>query len=190
LPSQFVFRLIMIFALAGSVALASCGAGGLVYAQTPAPNPPAPNPPAPSAPEPTAAHLAAARELVIASGMSRSFSALVPQTIERLAATFIQTRPELAPDLNVVLAELKPVFEKRTDKIIDAAARIFTRLMSEAEIKAADAFFASAAGKKYVEVEPAFFNEVVNAMQDWQQTLSQDLLASVRDAMKKKGHEM
>lgn len=180
MPLQFVFRLIMIFTVAGGVALAACGASGFASAQTPALNPP----------EPTATHLAAARELVIASGMSRSFSALVPQTMERLAATFIQTRPELAPDLNAVLAELKPVFEKRTDKIIDAAARIFARLMSETEIKAADTFFESAAGKKYVEVEPAFFNEVVNAMQDWQQTLSQDLLASVREAMKKKGHEM
>lgn len=145
---------------------------------------------APAVAEPSAAQLAAARELVFASGMSRSFAALVPQTMERLVATFTQTRPELAQDLNAVLADLKPEFDKRTDQLVDRAARIFTTLMSEAELKTADAFFESPAGRKYVEIQPAYFAAVLSAMQGWQQSLAQDLLARVRENMKKKGHDM
>jgi len=37
--------------------------------------------------------------------------------------------------------------------------------MSEPDLKAADAFFESLAGKKYVETQPAFLSEVVTAMQ-------------------------
>jgi uncharacterized protein len=144
----------------------------------------------PVAPEPSAAHLAAARQLVVVSGMSRSFAAAVPQTMEHLGSTFTQTRPELTQDLTAVLAQLKPDFDKRADQMIDVAAHIFARLMSEADIKAANAFFESAAGKKYVETQPAFFNDVVNAMQDWQQKLAQDMVTRAREEMKKKGHDM
>lgn len=140
--------------------------------------------------EPSAAHLAAARQLVVVSGMSRSFAAAVPQTMQHLSSTFTQTRPELTQDLTIVLTQLKPDFDKRADQMIDVAAHIFAKLMSEADIKATDAFFESAAGKKYVETQPAFFNDVVNAMQDWQQKLAQDMVTRVREEMKKKGHDM
>ncbi len=176
-----VYRLIIGLAIAGCAVLSAGGASDICFAEPAA---------AASTPEPAASHLAAARELVVASGMSRSFAALVPQTMERLTITFTQTRPELAQDLSSVLAELRPEFDKRADQMIDTAAHIFARLMSETDIKAADTFFESAAGKKYVETQPAFFNEVVNAMQDWQQTLAQDLVTRVREDMKKKGHEM
>jgi hypothetical protein len=175
------FRLIMALAIAVCAVVSACGTGDPCFAEPVA---------APSVAEPTASHLAAARELVVASGMSRSFAGIVPQIMERLFATFAQTRPELAQDLNSVLAELRPEFDKRADQMTDTAALIFARLMSEADIKAADVFFESPAGKKYVETQPAFFTEVMHAMQDWQQTLAQDLLARVRENMKKKGHEM
>lgn len=178
---QLVFRLIMGFAIAACAVLSAGSASDPCFAEPVA---------APSAAEPTASHLTAARELVVASGMARSFTVLVPQTMERLATTFTQTRPELAQDLDFVLAELRPEFDTRADQMIDTAAHIFTKLMSEADIEAADVFFESAAGKKYVDSQPAIFNEVVNAMQDWQQTLAQDLVTRVREEMKKKGHEM
>lgn len=146
--------------------------------------------PAPTPPEPSATHLAAARQLVVVCGMSRSFASVVPNIMNRLTATFTQTRPELIHDLDVVLAQIKPDYDKQADQMIDTAAHIFARLMSEQELKAADAFFTSDAGKKYVEMQPVFFNEVINAMQTWQQKMSQDMVVRVRDEMKKKGHEL
>jgi uncharacterized protein len=171
--SNFILRFALGACLALTVANAPAGAQ-----QTPAPA------------EPTASHIAQARQLVVATGMSRSFEITVPQILQRVSRTFSQTRPELAQDLNAVLAEIKPEFEKKNDEMIDKAARIFARLMTEQEIKTADAFFESDVGRKYVSVEPAFFNEIVNAMQDWQQKLSQDIVARVREEMKKKGHDL
>jgi uncharacterized protein len=172
--SSFILRL----ALGAVLAL------GLVHAPALAEQPPAP----PS--EPTAAHIAQARQLVVATGMSRSFEITVPQILQRVATSVSQTRPELTQDLNIVLAEIKPEFEKKNDEMIETAAKIFARLMTEQEIKTADAFFESDVGRKYVSVEPAFFNDIVNAMQDWQQKLSQDIVARVREEMKKKGHDL
>jgi uncharacterized protein len=145
--------------------------------------------PAPAQQEPAASHLAAARQLVVVSGMSRSFATVVPQVMYRLTTTFTQTRPELAHDLDVVLTEIKPEFDKQADQMIDTAAHIFARLMSEQEIKSVNTFFESETGKKYVQIQPTFFNDVVNAMQTWQQKLSEEMVARAREEMKKKGHD-
>ena len=47
-----------------------------------------------------------------------------------------------------MLAGLQPEFAKKTDEMIDIAAKIYARGMSEDELKATAAFFNSSAGKK------------------------------------------
>jgi hypothetical protein len=156
---------------------------------TPAPAaPPAAAAPTPApAPEPSASHLAAARELVLASGMSRSFDAAVPHMMQQLTQTMAQTRPEVMTDLKAVLDQLKPDFAKEIDQMVDKAAHIYAQYLTEDEIKAAVAFFSSDAGKKYVSSEPLYFNAVINAMQDWHLQLQTELMTKVRAEMKKRG---
>ncbi len=155
----------------------------------PAPNPSQGAPPRPPAAE-SPSHLAAARALVIACGMSRSFSVIVPQFMDQIGSSLTQTRPELKSDLGAVLNELKPEFVKKVDEMIDIAAQIYVKQMSEQDLKAAVAFFESPAGRQYVETQPAFLTEAVTAMQGWQGKVSTDLMARVRAEMKKKGHEI
>src|ERR1700724_1484614 len=79
-----------------------------------APKPSAsPNSQAPAAASPS--HLAAARALVIACGMSRSFSIIIPQFMDQIGSSLTQTRPELLHDLNTVLTGLKPKFDRQAD---------------------------------------------------------------------------
>jgi hypothetical protein len=146
------------------------------------------NAPAPAAASPS--HLAAARALVIACGMSRSFSSIVPQFLDQIGSSLAQTRPELSHDLSAVLAQIKPEFDKQVDEMIDLAAQIYVKQMSEPDLKTAVAFFESPAGKKYVETQPAFVSEIVTAMQGWQGKLSTDMMTRVREEMKKRGHEI
>ncbi|MHB8885575.1 MAG: DUF2059 domain-containing protein [Methylovirgula sp.] len=182
--------------------IAACAAMGLAAAfllpavqieAQPAPSSAAKKPaaaaPAPAA-ELTPSHLAAARELVLASGMSRSFDAAIPQLIKRLTETYTQTRPDLAPDLKIVLKDMQPEFTKDTDQMVDKAAHILAGLLSEPDIKVAVAFFSSPAGKKYVQAQPYFFDDVINAMQDWHQQVATHLMTRVRAELKKKGHTL
>jgi hypothetical protein len=181
--------------------LAPCLAAAALLIVSPAayaqkPNQPAPaatkapaaTPAAPVAVEPSASQLATARQLVVVSGMSRSFDAAIPQMLNRLTTAIAQTRPKIAPDLAVVLKQLQPEFASDVDRMIDRAAHIYAGLLSETELKAAVAFFSSDAGKKYVHAEPIFFNKVINAMQDWHDQISTKMMARVRAEMKKKGH--
>jgi uncharacterized protein len=139
---------------------------------------------------PSAPHLAAARALITASGLSRSFTIIIPQFMDQIAQSLTQTRPEIAKDLNAVLTQLKPEFDRQGDEMINIAAQIYAKQLSEQDLKAAEAFFESPAGKKYVETQPAFLTEVVTAMQGWQGKISTDMMTRVREEMKKKGHEI
>lgn len=139
---------------------------------------------------PSAAQLALAKEIVVNSGVSRSFAIVIPQFLDQIATRLTQTRPDLIKDLNTVLEQIKPEFDKRVDQMVDIAARLYAERMSEQELKDVAAFFNSASGKKYVEQQPLVLNALYVSMQGWQQQLSTDMMTRVREDMKKKGHEL
>lgn len=146
--------------------------------------------PAVAAPEPTAAQLALGKDVLIASGVSRSFGLAVPQMLDSIGTRVTQTRPDLIKDLNTVMEGIKPEFDKRVDSMIDQGARAYATRFTEDELKQIAGFFKSAAGAKYVESQPAVLNDMFIAFQGWQQKLSGDMMARVREEMKKKGHEL
>jgi uncharacterized protein len=147
-----------------------------------------PAPPAGAAIKPS--HLAAARAVVISSGMSRSFSVIIPQFIDQISDSLTQTRPEIAQDLKDVLTNLRPEFDKQADEMTDIAAQVFAKRLNEADLNAVAAFFNSSAGKQYVATQPAVLTDIVTAMQGWQGKVSTNMMERVREEMKKKGHEI
>ena len=166
-------------------------------AQTPpAPTPPANIPAAPAAvtlvpslPPPAVPpeKLALAREVVRGSGMSRSFEPMLPQLEEQIPIVVTRTRPELAKSVSGVLAQLRPEFDKKGGEMLDIAATIYARRLSEDELKATAAFFDSPAGQRYVEAQPLMLDELVVAMQAWTQETSSYMMKRVQAEMEKKG---
>lgn len=150
--------------------------------------PPAPVPEV-SQPEPSAAQLASARDLVVASGMARSFRPMVGQLSEQIVPMLTRTRPELKQNLTLVMQQLGPEFDKKGDGMTDIAAKIYARSMTEQELKDAAAFFNSPVGKKYVVVQPGMLDQLVVAMQSWTQELSTFMMTRVHEEMKKKGQD-
>jgi hypothetical protein len=132
---------------------------------------------------------AAARDLVIASGMSRSFDAAVTELKTQLVATVTRTRPDLGNDLNAVMQQLAPEFGKQSDTMINNAARIYASAMTEQELKTATDFFNSAVGKRYVDFEPVILVNVEDALKQWTQGVSAGMMDRVHQEMKKRGHD-
>lgn len=145
---------------------------------------------APAEPAPTPEHVAKARRLILATGISRSFQIIIPEFMDQIGNTLTQSRPELVQDMNTVLTNLRPEFEKQSDEMIDRSARIYAGLLAEKDIDAILAFFDSDAGKKYVGAQPLFLNQLVSGMQAWQQKISINMMARVREEMKKRGHDL
>ncbi len=177
------------------IALALAGVSpSLVAAQTVQAAPPAPAASSASEPagvaEPSPAHVEAARQLIVASGISRSFQIIIPELMDQIGGTVVQTRPELTTDLVTTLNGLRPEFDKQADEMINLSARIYAQLLSEQDVRTILAFFKSEAGNKYVNAQPLFLNELVAGIQAWQQKISVNMMMRVRQEMKKKGHDL
>ena len=186
---------VLLFFMAASPAMAQTAATPPTAAPpaATAPQPAAPVPPAPvpnvpvPVPEIRPEKLAAARAVVVSSGMSRSFEPMAAQLEEQIPIVVTRTRPDLAPDLTVVLAQLKPEFDKKGEEMVDIAARIYARDMSEDDLKATAAFFDSPAGKDYVRAQPVMLDELVVSMQSWTQEMSSYMMKRVQTEMEKRG---
>jgi hypothetical protein len=169
----------------------------LAVAPALAQQPAAPAPTQPSLPQqagtPGAAippsQFAAARALVISSGLSRSFNGAVTDLSRQLEATVTRTRPDLVADLNIVMQQLAPEFDKQSDAMIDNAARIYASAMTEQDLKDLAAFFNSPVGKRYVDFEPVIVSNIDQVMSQWSEHVSLGMMDRVREEMKKKGHD-
>ena len=160
-------------------------------ATNPQPTAVAPADPAQMAPaEPTPEHIAKARQLILATGISRSFQIIVPEFMDQIGNTLTQARPDLVHDMNQVLDTLKPEFDRQSEEMIDQSARIYATLLSEKDIDTINTFFASEPGRHYVGAQPFFLNQLVSGMQAWQQKISINMMTRVRQEMKKKGHDL
>lgn len=138
--------------------------------------------------EPTPEHIAKARQLILATGISRSFQIIIPEFMDQIGNTLTQARPDLVHDMNIVLDQLRPEFDRQSEEMVELSARIYASLLSEKDIDDILRFFNSDAGKRYVSAQPLFLNQLVSGMQAWQQKISNNMMARVRQEMKKKGH--
>ena len=139
--------------------------------------------------EPSASHLAAAREVAVSSGMTGAFDALPGPLLGRLQRMSV-TSPEIQKDLEAVVASLRPEVEQKKQELIDATARVFASRMTEAELKEVATFYKSAAGAKYVQVQPGVLDDIVRDLATWTQQTSQLVMSRAREEMGKRGHQL
>jgi hypothetical protein len=173
--------------IVGAALIAAAGA----LAQQPAPAPVAPAaPPASAPPAFTESHLAAAREVVLGSGLSRGFDGMAGQIADQLRATISRQRPELIRDMEESLKPIIVELSKQTDPIMAVASRLFAARMTEPELKEVGAFFKTAAGQKYVNVQGPMLNELFTEMQVFSQTMGNIMMDRLREEMRKKGHQL
>jgi hypothetical protein len=154
--------------------------------------PAAPAPAAPAAPQAgtiSPSHFALAKEVMLSSGIARSFDSILPAFGEQIKQAAV-TRPELTKDLADVLEKMQPELELQKQRIIDTASRIYANKLSEAELRDIATFFRSPAGKRYVETQPQVLDEMVQAMQTWTQEVSEYMMVRVRAEMGKRGHQL
>ena len=158
-------------------------------AQKPTAKPGTPAPQAPAEPEITASHLALAREVMMSSGISRSFDSIIPTMADQIRKNAV-TRPDLGKDLDEVLKGLEPEMTLQKNRLIDIASRIYAKRLTEAELREIIVFFRSPAGKRYVETQPQILDDMVGAMQDWTQEVSEYIMVRTRAEMGKRGHSL
>jgi hypothetical protein len=139
--------------------------------------------------QPSASHLALAREVAVTSGMTRSFDAMVEPFLDQLQQMNV-TRPEIKNDLIQVVAQIRPELDQQKQKMVDNAAKAFASRLSESELKDIAAFYKSAAGAKYVQVQPGVLDDIVRDLATWTQQTAQFVMTRAREEMNKRGHQL
>jgi hypothetical protein len=126
---------------------------------------------------------------MLSSGIARSFDSIIPTMAEQIRKNAV-TRPDLAKDLDEVLKGLDSEMELQKQRLINIAARIYAKRLNEAELTDIVTFFRSPAGKRYVETQPQILDDMVGAMQDWTQEVSEYIMVRTRAEMGKRGHQL
>jgi uncharacterized protein len=147
---------------------------------------PTPTLSAPAAAAISPSHLAVAREVVVGSGLSRTFEGMAPQIADQIRSGYSRTRPEIIKDMEEALKPIITDLNRQSEQMIVASARLYAQRISEAELKDIAAFFKSPAGQKYVNSQADVLNDLFTEMQVFSQTLGNVMMDRLREDLRKK----
>jgi uncharacterized protein len=162
--------------------------------------PPAATPPsaAPASPNPAAAGdatpaapsvaaLAAADQLLIQMGVKDAIRKTVPAMMAEFEQNISTTRPEIRNSLRETLVAIKPQFDQSAEQTYSKAQVLLALAMSEKELEDVATFFTGPTGKKFLAIEPVFFQRLQDVIGPWHEELSTEIVTKARQEMKKKG---
>jgi len=143
--------------------------------------------PAAHSQEPSATAMATAKEIVALTGATALFNPLIAGVVEQAKLLFLQQNPTMGKDLNEVAAKLRSDLAPRFDELVNDVARNYATHFTEQELKDVLAFYKTPAGTKLVAEQPKVFDASMKFAQDWSNKLSDEVIAKMRDELKKRG---
>ena len=140
--------------------------------------------------QPSAAALATAREIVALTGSSTLFSPLISGVVEQAKILLLQQNPNLSKPLGEISNKIKTDLAPRFDELVAELARQYGTHFSEQELKDLLAFYKTPLGKKLIVEQPTVADESLKFAQTWSNNLSDEVIAKMRDELKKKGFSL
>jgi hypothetical protein len=168
-----VFQAIQRVARATAVVVALAAFGPAVHAQ-----------------QPSAASLLVAKQLIETTGATAIFNPLIAGVVEQAKLLYLQQNPGLAKDLNEVALKIRTNLQPRFSELTNEVAKLYASNFTEKELKDILVFYQSPAGKKLLTVQPRVIDSSMAFAQDWANKLSDEVIRTMRDEMKKKGHAL
>ena len=131
-----------------------------------------------------------AKEIVSVTGATALFNPLIPGVIEQAKNLFLQQNPGLGKDLNEIATKMRADLAPRFSELTDEVAKLYAAHFSDAELKQVLAFYKSPIGMKLIAEQPKVGEESLKFAQDWANKLSDQVIANMRDELKKRGHAL
>lgn len=102
----------------------------------------------------------------------------------------MQQNPALSKDLNEIATRMRADLQPRFTELTDEVARLYAQNFTEQELKDILAFYKTPAGKKLLTAQPQVVDASMKFAQDWANKLSDQVIAKMRDELKKRGHAL
>jgi hypothetical protein len=103
---------------------------------------------------------------------------------------YLQQDPSLAKDLNEITAQMRTDLQPRFSELTDEVSRLYATNFSEQELKEILAFYKTPSGKKLLTEQSKIVDASMKFAQDWANKLSDQVVAKMRDELKKRGHAL
>jgi hypothetical protein len=139
---------------------------------------------------PSPAAILIAKQILEIKGVGGMYQPLVRGVIEKAKNQFMQTNFMWAKDLNEVAAKLERDYAPKVNELVDASARIYASHFTETELKELLTFYQTPLGRKVIVEEPKALDESMANAGDFGDTFSVEVIARMRDEMKKRGHDI
>jgi hypothetical protein len=146
--------------------------------------------PAAHSQQPSDAAMATAKDLITITGSTTLFNPLIAGVVEQAKLLFLQQDPGLAKDLNEVAEKMRNDLQPRFAEITNEVAKEYATRFTEPELKSIVAFYSSPAGKKLLDQQPNVVDASMRFAQEWANKLSDEVVAKMRDELKKRGHAL
>jgi hypothetical protein len=136
---------------------------------------------------PSSASLTAAQELIVATGASKQFEAVVPLMVKQLEPILHQMVPGKEQEIKEIMSLMVERFSERKSEMLDIIAKIYATKLSEAEMKELAAFFSTGAGAAFIAKQPEILTESMSAGQQWGEKIGVEIEQQIREELKKRG---
>ena len=146
--------------------------------------------PAANSQQPSAAAMATAKELIASTAATTVFNPLIAGVVEQAKLLYLQQNPSLSKDLNEIASKMRTDLAPRFAELSDEMARLYATHFTDQELKAILVFYQSPAGKKLLAQQPTVVDDSMKFAQDWANKLSDQVIANMRDELKKRGHAL
>ncbi len=140
--------------------------------------------------QPSAATMSIARELITITGATALFSPLIAGVVEQAKVLFLQQDPSLGKDLNEISAKIRTDLQPRFSELTEEVARLYAVNFTEQELKEVLTFYKTPSGKKLLNEQPRIVDSSMKFAQDWANKLSDQVIAKMREELKKRGHAL
>jgi uncharacterized protein len=140
-----------------------------------------------SAQAPDPARLAAAKEMMQVAGVAKQFDEVMPLLMRQLSQSFIAVAPDKADEIREVFGQLSGKFVDRKGELIDQIAAVYAEQLSLAELADIAAFYRSATGMRFVEVQPQVTRQAMMLGQRWGAQLGREIDEEARRELRKRG---
>jgi hypothetical protein len=146
--------------------------------------------PAVYAQQPSAAAILIAKDLVNTTGATSMFSPLIAGVVEQAKLLLLQQNPNLNKELSEIATKLRTDLAPRFDELGNEVARLYATHFTEQELKDLLVFYKSPLGRKMLAEQPKIADDSLKFAQDWSNKLSDEVIATMRAELKKRGHAL
>ena len=131
--------------------------------------------------------LAAAVNLLKATGAAKNFDAVVPLMIRQISKVVKASNRGKEAIVDEVFAKMRVKFGNRKQELIDQIAALYAQEMTAADMNEISAFYSSGAGARFVALQPKLIGASSKLGQAWGQKIGRELVGEVRQELRKRG---